>query len=57
MTELRYTVVYGNTVSELCQMVNLALEKGYLLQGGICPHPENKPGYFQAMVAPTEKKK
>jgi hypothetical protein len=57
MTDLRYTVVYGNTVSELCQMVNLALEKGYLLQGGICPHPENKPGYFQAMVAPAEKKK
>jgi hypothetical protein len=38
-------------------MVNVALEKGYLLQGGICPHSENRPGYFQAMVEPVKKEK
>lgn len=51
MTKLRYTVVYGNTITELCKNVNEYLEDGYLLQGGVTPTAEGRPGYHQALTS------
>lgn len=47
---IKYTVVYGLTISELCEEVNKLLLKGYLLQGGVCPSDEGRRGYHQAMI-------
>ena len=57
MTKLQYTVAYGNTITELCQQVNKLLEEGYLLQGGVCPTSEGRPGYHQAMTYTLKEKK
>lgn len=47
---IKYTVAYGNTISELCEEVNKLLVKGYLLQGGVCVAAEGRKGYHQAMI-------
>lgn len=45
-----YIVVDRNSLAELIKDVNILIEEGYIVSGGICCYMEEKIYYAQAMV-------
>lgn len=52
--ELEYTVVKASSSKRLSEEVNVKIEEGWMLQGGVCMANATEVAYLQAMTLKVE---
>lgn len=52
--ELEYTIVKASSAKKLSEEVNVKIEEGWMLQGGVCMANATEIAYLQAMTLKVE---